>query len=344
MALSDQVVVVEVVVNHEALVMSYKLSTLLTTHFISETSQGLLNGSHGDYELLPTKAQELLDSIVVLEITVLKLEQKLVALNYQLTQERNERRLSEYHLRHFPHSISSGLHCCPTHSTKTIIEPHGEDEEDGEMDDLPLWLDVNEDPSNDYFVENLWHHPNQLSEEMVHMRDIFLFLTDSSKLFSSEGVASPREHSWKGRLDKKYRNLKTGTSVAIKIIDKEKNLKVGMVDQIKREISVMRLVRHPNVVKLYEVMASKMKIYFVMEYAKGRELFNKVAKGKLKEDVPENLLLDENGNLKVSDLGLNVLVEFKHQDRLLHTTCGTPAYVAPEVINREGYDGAKADI
>ena len=35
------------------------------------------------------------------------------------------------------------------------------------MDDLPLWLDVNEDPSNDYFMENLWHHPNQLSEEMV---------------------------------------------------------------------------------------------------------------------------------------------------------------------------------
>ena len=86
-------------------------------------------------------------------------------------------------------------------------------------------------------------------------------------------------------MDKKYRNLKTGTSVAIKIIDKEKNLKVGMVDQIKREISVMRLVRHPNVVELYEVMASKTKIYFVMEYAKGGELFNKVAKGKLKEDV-----------------------------------------------------------
>lgn len=166
------------------------------------------------------------------------------------------------------------------------------------------------------------------------------------------------------------RNLKTGTSVAIKIIDKEKILKVGMVDQIKREISVMRLVRHPNVVELYEVMASKTKIYFVMEYAKGGELFNKVAKGKLKEDVarkyfqqlisavdfchsrgvyhrdlkPENLLLDENGNLKVSDFGLSALAESKHQDGLLHTTCGTPAYVAPEVINRKGYDGAKADI
>ncbi|XP_077221913.1 CBL-interacting protein kinase 18-like [Tasmannia lanceolata] len=166
------------------------------------------------------------------------------------------------------------------------------------------------------------------------------------------------------------RNLGTGQSVAIKMIDKEKVFKVGMIDQIKREISVMRLVKHPNVVQLYEVMASKTKIYFVMEYAKGGELFNKVAKGKLKEDVarkyfqqlisavdfchsrgvyhrdlkPENLLLDENGNLKVSDFGLSALAESKQQDGLLHTTCGTPAYVAPEVISRKGYDGAKADI
>ncbi|KAJ4837822.1 CBL-interacting protein kinase 18 [Turnera subulata] len=166
------------------------------------------------------------------------------------------------------------------------------------------------------------------------------------------------------------RNIKTGMSVAIKIIDKEKVLKVGMMEQIKREISVMRLVRHPNVVELYEVMATRTKIYFVMEYVKGGELFNKVAKGKLKEDAarkyfqqlisavdychsrgvchrdlkPENLLLDENGNLKVTDFGLSAFAESKRQDGLLHTTCGTPAYVAPEVINRKGYDGPKADI
>ncbi|KAJ9690705.1 hypothetical protein PVL29_013060 [Vitis rotundifolia] len=166
------------------------------------------------------------------------------------------------------------------------------------------------------------------------------------------------------------RNLKSGQSVAIKMIDKEKVLKVGLIDQIKREISVMRLVRHPNVVQLYEVMASKTKIYFVMEYVKGGELFNKVAKGKLKEDAarkyfqqligavdfchsrgvyhrdlkPENLLLDENGDLKVTDFGLSALWDSRRHDGLLHTTCGTPAYVAPEVINKKGYDGAKADM
>lgn len=166
------------------------------------------------------------------------------------------------------------------------------------------------------------------------------------------------------------RSLQTGQSVAIKVIDKEKITKVGIVNQIKREISIMRLVRHPYIIHLYEVMATKTKIYFVMEYAKGGELFNKVAKGKLTEDVarkyfhqlinavdfchsrgvyhrdlkPENILLDENENLKVSDFGLSALAESKRQDGLLHTTCGTPAYVAPEVINRKGYDGAKADI
>ncbi|XP_051135360.1 CBL-interacting protein kinase 5-like [Andrographis paniculata] len=166
------------------------------------------------------------------------------------------------------------------------------------------------------------------------------------------------------------RDVKTGRSVAIKIIDKEKIEKVGLMDQIKREISVMRLVQHPNVVQLYEVMASKSKIYFAMEYVRGGELFNKVAKGRLKEDAarryfqqliaavdychsrgvyhrdlkPENLLLDESGNLKVSDFGLSAIVESKRHDGLLHTTCGTPAYVAPEVINNRGYDGEKADI
>ncbi|GJM88282.1 hypothetical protein PR202_ga04327 [Eleusine coracana subsp. coracana] len=165
------------------------------------------------------------------------------------------------------------------------------------------------------------------------------------------------------------RNIVTSQSVAIKVIDKDKIFKVGLMEQIKREISVMKLVRHPNIVQLYEVMATKSKIYFVLEYVKGGELFNKIAKGKLREDAarkyfqqlisavdfchsrgvyhrdlkPENLLVDENGNLKISDFGLSALAESRRQDGLLHTTCGTPAYVAPEVISRKGYDGAKVD-
>ncbi|XP_043701679.1 CBL-interacting serine/threonine-protein kinase 12-like [Telopea speciosissima] len=166
------------------------------------------------------------------------------------------------------------------------------------------------------------------------------------------------------------RNVKTGESVAIKVLDKEKILKGGLIAHIKREISILRRVRHPNIVQLFEVMATKAKIYFVMEYVKGGELFNKVAKGRLKEEVarkyfqqlisavgfchargvyhrdlkPENLLLDENGDLKVSDFGLSAVSDQMRQDGLFHTFCGTPAYVAPEVLARKGYDGAKVDI
>ncbi|KAG4975288.1 hypothetical protein AAZX31_11G239300 [Glycine max] len=166
------------------------------------------------------------------------------------------------------------------------------------------------------------------------------------------------------------RDVRTGESVAVKVIDKEKILKIGLVDQTKREISIMRLVKHPNVLQLYEVLATKTKIYFIIEYAKGGELFNKIAKGRLTEDKarkyfqqlvsavdfchsrgvyhrdlkPENLLLDENGVLKVADFGLSALVESHRQKDMLHTICGTPAYVAPEVISRRGYDGTKADV
>ncbi|XP_073317518.1 CBL-interacting serine/threonine-protein kinase 6-like [Primulina huaijiensis] len=166
------------------------------------------------------------------------------------------------------------------------------------------------------------------------------------------------------------RTLKTGKSLAIKIVGKEKVIRVGMMDQVKREISVMKMMKHPNIVELHEVMASKTKIYFVMELVRGGELFGKISKGKLREEVarnyfqqlisaidfchsrgvyhrdlkPENLLLDEVGNLKVTDFGLSAFTDHLRQDGLLHTTCGTPAYVAPEVIGKKGYDGAKADI
>ncbi|GAB2301215.1 CBL-interacting serine/threonine-protein kinase 12 [Dionaea muscipula] len=166
------------------------------------------------------------------------------------------------------------------------------------------------------------------------------------------------------------KNIHSNEAVAIKVLDKEKILKSGLMAHIKREISILRRVRHPNIVQLFEIMATKSKIYFVMEFVRGGELFNKVAKGRLKEEVarryfqqlisavgfchargvyhrdlkPENLLLDENGDLKVSDFGLSAVSDQIRQDGLFHTFCGTPAYVAPEVLARKGYDASKVDI
>jgi 5'-AMP-activated protein kinase, catalytic alpha subunit len=161
------------------------------------------------------------------------------------------------------------------------------------------------------------------------------------------------------------------TSVAIKVIDKARLRRMeGMMEQLRREISIMRMVRHPNVVGIREVLASRSRVFVVMEYARGGELFAKVARGRLTEDharryfqqlvaavgfchrrgvahrdlKPENLLLDEDGRLKVTDFGLAALPEQLRHDGLLHTQCGTPAYVAPEVLRKRGYDGARADL
>ncbi|KAK9280290.1 hypothetical protein L1049_013978 [Liquidambar formosana] len=167
------------------------------------------------------------------------------------------------------------------------------------------------------------------------------------------------------------KNVETGDSVAIKVVDRDQVLRHKMVEQIKREISTMKVIKHPNVVQLFEVMASKTKIYIVLEFVDGGELFDKIAKhGRLKEDEarryfhqlinavdychsrgvyhrdlkPENLLLDSYGTLKVSDFGLSAFSQQVRGDGLLHTACGTPNYVAPEVLNDKGYDGTASDI
>lgn len=136
-------------------------------------------------------------------------------------------------------------------------------------------------------------------------------------------------------------NTETGESVAMKILDRNTIIKHKMMEQIKREISIMKLVRHPYVVRLHEVLASRTKIYIILEYITGGELFDKIihqgrlseaesrryfqqlidgvgychSKGVYHRDLkPENLLLDSLGNLKISDFGLSALPE---QVRLL---------------------------
>ncbi|GAB0492867.1 hypothetical protein MMPV_004137 [Pyropia vietnamensis] len=134
---------------------------------------------------------------------------------------------------------------------------------------------------------------------------------------------------------------------------------------------IMTTLDHPNVVKMYQAMTTISKVVIVMELVTGGELYHEILRHKrLTEESaryyykqlieglhhchshgvyhrdlkPENLLLDHNGCLKISDFGLSTL-QLKHEDRC-HTQCGTPNYVAPEVISRavQGYDGAKVDV
>jgi len=176
----------------------------------------------------------------------------------------------------------------------------------------------------------------------------------------------------RGNFAKVYqaRSLIDGSTVAVKVIDKSKTVDASMEPRIVREIDAMRrLQNHPNILKIHEVLATKTKIYLIVDFAGGGELFLKLSRrGRFPEALarryfqqlvsalcfchrngiahrdlkPQNLLLDAEGNLKVSDFGLSALPE-QLKNGLLHTACGTPAYTAPEILGRIGYDGSKAD-
>ncbi|XVE80026.1 hypothetical protein DITRI_Ditri14bG0105700 [Diplodiscus trichospermus] len=156
--------------------------------------------------------------------------------------------------------------------------------------------------------------------------------------------------------------------VAIKVIDKAMVMESNLKYQVQREIRTMKLLHHPNVVRIYEVIGSKTKIYIIMEYISGGQLSDKLSyakklsepearklfqqlidavdhchrKGVYHRDLkPENLLLDSKGNLKVTDFGLSAL---RKPGDMLTTACGSPCYVAPELLANKGYDGAAADV
>lgn len=162
-------------------------------------------------------------------------------------------------------------------------------------------------------------------------------------------------------------HIETKEVVAVKIVNIQNLEKQGMERQVKREISVLKSMKHINVVQMKEVLKSTNHIYIVMELITGGELFDKiVAAKKFEEDTarryfrqliegisychqnniahrdlkPENLLLDASDNLKISDFGLSGIV---NSNSLLQTICGTPHYVAPEVLTGK-YEGKKADI
>ncbi|KAK9367968.1 kinase-like domain-containing protein [Lipomyces kononenkoae] len=162
-------------------------------------------------------------------------------------------------------------------------------------------------------------------------------------------------------------HLATHQRVALKIINRKTLAKSDMQGRVEREISYLRLLRHPHIIKLYDVIKSKDEIIMVIEFA-GKELFDYIVqRGKMPEDEarrffqqiicaveychrhkivhrdlkPENLLLDENLNVKIADFGLsNIMTD----GNFLKTSCGSPNYAAPEVISGKLYAGPEVDV
>ncbi|CAL9699979.1 unnamed protein product [Knipowitschia caucasica] len=159
----------------------------------------------------------------------------------------------------------------------------------------------------------------------------------------------------------------TGKEFALKIIDKAKC--AGKEHLIESEVAVLRKVKHPNIIMLLEEVDTPAELYLVMELVKGGDLFDAITSSAkyterdasvmvynlaaalkylhsvhiVHRDIkPENLLVfeypDGTKSLKLGDFGLATVVEGP-----LYTVCGTPTYVAPEIISESGY-GLKVDV
>jgi len=159
----------------------------------------------------------------------------------------------------------------------------------------------------------------------------------------------------------------TNKKVAVKIVDKSK-IQQSVLLKVEREITIMKLIEHPNVLQLYDVYESKKNLFLVLEYVGGGELFDYLVQRqrlnvneacKLFRQIisaiaycheysichrdlkPENLLLDEKQNIKIADFGM---ASVQVADTLLETSCGSPHYACPEVVRGARYDGMRADI
>ncbi|XP_038616154.1 serine/threonine-protein kinase SIK1 [Tachyglossus aculeatus] len=163
------------------------------------------------------------------------------------------------------------------------------------------------------------------------------------------------------------RHRVTKTQVAIKIIDKTR-LDSSNLEKIYREVQIMKLLNHPHIIKLYQVMETKDMLYIVTEFAKNGEMFDYLtSNGHLSENEArkkfwqilsavdychshhivhrdlktENLLLDANMNIKLADFGFG---NFYKSGEPLSTWCGSPPYAAPEVFEGKEYEGPLLDV
>ena len=163
-------------------------------------------------------------------------------------------------------------------------------------------------------------------------------------------------------------NVVTGEKVAIKILEKDKICEQEDKDRVEKEIKILKMIRHNNLIQVYQIIQTPKLIYIIMEYSSGKDLFNHIVSSKkLKEDEaclyfqqiiegvdfchkmkichrdlkPENLLL-EGKTVKLIDFGLS---NTWGKSGKMKTACGSPSYAAPEMILGESdYYGSRVDI
>ena len=156
----------------------------------------------------------------------------------------------------------------------------------------------------------------------------------------------------------------------MKILEKSRIKDKKDIERISREIKILKKVRHPNVIQLYEIIETESELFLIMEYCQNGELFDYIVShqrlheksavrmyqqliagieyihksGICHRDLkPENLLLDFDKTLKIVDFGLSNMYTAGSSEQL-KTACGSPCYAAPEMIAGKKYLGLKSDI
>lgn len=162
------------------------------------------------------------------------------------------------------------------------------------------------------------------------------------------------------------KEIKTAEMFALKVLTKDNIIKRNQVEHTKTERSVLGYVSHPFIVGMNMAFQSKTKLYFVLDYCAGGELFFHLGKlGKFPEprarfyaaeivlaisyvhslDIiyrdlkPENVLLDAKGHIRLTDFGLSK-EGISNSSSGANSFCGTPEYLAPEILNRQGHGRA----
>ena len=156
----------------------------------------------------------------------------------------------------------------------------------------------------------------------------------------------------------RYKKSKSKMCLALKMLKKIEIVKLSQVEHIKSENKILKEIEHPFIVKMVESFQDNKYIYMLFEFVAGGELFRRLrSEGRFSEDIvlfygsqillsirylhlndivyrdlkPENLLIDRKGNIKIADFGFAKVLK---KDRT-YTLCGTPEYLAPEIIQGE---------